>query len=276
MSDFDTPSFFYGIILIIGLYMIYGIYKCCKGNRVGKTATNNVRQSWHRTRGRKLFTMIDDEQKGSVISMITKDTSETSPFSSEVFKRFQTFFRQCGNTDDIDIVIHTSGGNANMALAMAEIIHSHPGNVRCYIPNYAMSAGTIIALACNEVILGRNAFIGPIDVQISQNIMMGTASYPALARLTREKPAERIEDVTFLSCYSGETYTQNFRRLYERILLKNYTQDEVGHVLDYLSMGDKPHGFMISCRTARENGIKLSEQEIPAEVYAMIPVIQTV
>jgi hypothetical protein len=39
-------------------------------------------------------------------------------------------------------------------------------NIRAIVPQLAMSAGTMIALACNEIVMGKHSSIGPIDPQL--------------------------------------------------------------------------------------------------------------
>jgi len=51
----------------------------------------------------------------------------------------------------IDIVLHTPGGLVLAALQIARALREHPGKVTAYVPHYAMSGGTLICLAANEI-----------------------------------------------------------------------------------------------------------------------------
>src|SRR3977135_1231194 len=82
-------------------------------------------------------------------------------------------------TDDdipIDIILHTPGGLVLAALQIAHAIREHKSKVTVFVPHYAMSGGTLIALAANEIVMSKHAVLGPIDPQLGQ--------WPA-ARLTR-------------------------------------------------------------------------------------------
>src|ERR1700720_1567184 len=69
----------------------------------------------------------------------------------------------------IDIVLHTPGGLVLAALQIARALREHPGKVTAYVPHYAMSGGTLICLAANEIVLSSHAVMGPIDPQLGES-----------------------------------------------------------------------------------------------------------
>src|SRR5690242_5774054 len=74
-------------------------------------------------------------------------------------------------TDDdvpLDIVLHTPGGLVLAALQIARAISLHKGRVTVFVPHYAMSGGTLIALAANEIVMSNHAVLGPIDPQLGE------------------------------------------------------------------------------------------------------------
>jgi Serine dehydrogenase proteinase len=54
----------------------------------------------------------------------------------------------------IDLVIHTPGGLVLAAMQIARAVEAHKAKVTVYVPVYAMSGGTLIALAADEIVLG--------------------------------------------------------------------------------------------------------------------------
>ena len=54
----------------------------------------------------------------------------------------------------IDFVIHTPGGLVLAAMQIARAVEAHKAKVTVYVPVYAMSGGTLIALAADEIVLG--------------------------------------------------------------------------------------------------------------------------
>lgn len=67
----------------------------------------------------------------------------------------------------LDIILHTPGGGI---AATEQIVHylrsAFDSNIRCIVPQLAMSAGTMIACATKEIIMGRQSCLGPIDPQL--------------------------------------------------------------------------------------------------------------
>jgi ClpP class serine protease len=57
----------------------------------------------------------------------------------------------------VDIVLHTPGGLVLAALQIARAIHKRPGKVTAFVPHYAMSGGTLIALAAKEIVMSEDA-----------------------------------------------------------------------------------------------------------------------
>ena len=72
------------------------------------------------------------------------------------------------NFDELDVVLHTNGGHIESAFNIAKLIRLHAKKVNMMIPAYAKSAGTLISLAGNKIIMGSIAELGPLDVQIKE------------------------------------------------------------------------------------------------------------
>lgn len=66
----------------------------------------------------------------------------------------------------LDLILHTPGGNTAATESIVHYLKSIFGkDVRAFIPQMAMSAGTMIALSCKEIVMGKQSNIGPIDPQ---------------------------------------------------------------------------------------------------------------
>ncbi|WP_457611857.1 SDH family Clp fold serine proteinase, partial [Methanocaldococcus sp.] len=68
----------------------------------------------------------------------------------------------------IDLIIHTPGGLVLAATQIAKALKNHPAETRVIVPHYAMSGGTLIALAADKIIMDKNAVLGPVDPQLGQ------------------------------------------------------------------------------------------------------------
>ena len=92
----------------------------------------------------------------------------------------------------IDIILHTPGG---LVLATEQIAHAllrRKGKVTVFIPHYAMSGGTMISIAADEIVMDENAVLGPVDPQLGQ--------YPAISILNvlKDKDRNKIDDETLI------------------------------------------------------------------------------
>ncbi len=83
--------------------------------------------------------------------------------------------------DKLDLILHTGGGSAEATDAIVTYLRQKFNHIRIIIPQAAMSAGTMFALAADEIIMGRHSFIGPIDPQFILNTPVGIQAIPAHA-----------------------------------------------------------------------------------------------
>ena len=75
-------------------------------------------------------------------------------------------------TDDdvpLDMVLHTPGGLVLAALQIAQAIRDHKSKVTVFVPHYAMSGGTLIALAADQIVMCQHSVLGPIDPQLGDS-----------------------------------------------------------------------------------------------------------
>jgi ClpP class serine protease len=86
--------------------------------------------------------------------------------------------------------VHTPGGLVLAAMQIARAVEAHKAKVTAYVPVYAMSGGTLIALAADEIVLGEFSVLGPIDPQI--------AGLPAASKARDSKPVESVFDLTLV------------------------------------------------------------------------------
>lgn len=79
-----------------------------------------------------------------------------------------------GKAENLDLLIHTFGGSGDTAEKIVEMCRNHcSGEFRVIIPNMAKSAGTLIALGADKIVMGHCSEVGPTDPQI--RISVGNA-----------------------------------------------------------------------------------------------------
>ncbi len=77
-----------------------------------------------------------------------------------------TVIHKLDRSKGLDLILHTPGGETAATESIVDYLHSMFGNdIRAFIPQIAMSAGTMIACACKEIWMGKQSSLGPIDPQ---------------------------------------------------------------------------------------------------------------
>lgn len=67
---------------------------------------------------------------------------------------------------ELDLIIHSPGGSAEAVDSIVKYLRTKYTHIRAFVPLAAMSAGTMLALSCDEIVMGKHSQIGPIDPQI--------------------------------------------------------------------------------------------------------------
>lgn len=88
------------------------------------------------------------------------DYSDILPFSDQLSNL---------TSNDIDIIIETPGGIAEVVEDLVKLIRSKHEHVGVIVPGMSKSAGTIFAMAADEILMGESSALGPIDAQILSN-----------------------------------------------------------------------------------------------------------
>ncbi len=163
----------------------------------------------------------------------------------------------------IDLVLHTPGGLVLASLQIARAIARHPGKVTAIIPHYAMSGGTLIALAADEIVMSEHAVMGPVDPQIG--------SYPAasILRAVGRKPANEVDDETLIFADQAEMALRQLREAVSELLSERMPHERCEALAAQLSEGRYTHDYAITVDQAREMGLNVST-DIPASVIDLM------
>jgi len=103
---------------------------------------------------------------------------------------------------DLDLILHSPGGSPEVAEAIVSYLRSRFSHIRVIVPNFAMSAATMIACAADEIVLGKHSFLGPTDPQILIPTGLGARWIAAQAVLDQfDKAQEESSDPEKLSAW---------------------------------------------------------------------------
>jgi ClpP class serine protease len=169
-------------------------------------------------------------------------------------------------TDDdvpVDLVLHTPGGLVLAALQIAHAVRAHKAKVTVFVPHYAMSGGTLIALAADEIVMCEHSVLGPIDPQLGQ--------LPAvsLLKVVERKPIERIDDQTLVQADVAGKAIAQVKQAAKDLLERHLPEDKAEALADKLSIGTWTHDYPIFATVAKELGLPVST-EMPKEVIELM------
>ncbi len=163
----------------------------------------------------------------------------------------------------VDIVLHTPGGLVLAALQIARAVKDHKGKVTAFVPHYAMSGGTLIALAADEIVMDRHAVLGPVDPQ------MGTSPAASLIKVVKSKPIEKVEDKSIVMADIAEKALRQMKRNVTELLEDNMGREKAAELAELLSQGTWTHDHPISWNEAKEMGLPI-RTDMPREFYELM------
>ena len=169
-------------------------------------------------------------------------------------------------TDDqtpIDLVLHTPGGLVLASEQIAYALKRHRGKVTVIVPHYAMSGGTLLALAADEILMDPAAVLGPVDPQL------GDMPAASLVRVVEKKPIERLDDRTLILADVAEKAVRHMKQVVRELVSDRRGQEGADSLAEELAGGHYTHDDPITVDEARQLGLPV-ETGIPEEVYELM------
>ena len=229
-----------------------------------------IRQRMLEASRKRLLHKIEQIRNSRVIALIHRQ--ETISFLGFPLTRYidiqdsEDVLRAIKLTDPevpIDLILHTPGGLVLAAEQIAYALCKHKAKVTVFVPHYAMSGGTLIALAADEIVMDENAVLGPVDPQIGQ--------HPAASILTvldRKDPNE-IDDQTLILADVAQKAIGQVKDTVTKILSNRMPTDKAEAIAEALATGRWTHDYPITVSEAQELGLPVST-EMPTEVYQLM------
>ena len=148
-------------------------------------------------------------------------------------------------------------------MQIARAVEAHKAKVTVYVPVYAMSGGTLIALAADEIVLGEFSALGPIDPQI--------AGLPAasIVKARESKPIEGVFDLTLVLADVAEKALAQVKRGAVELLTPRMEQAAAEALADKLAGGHWTHDYALTASEACALGLPV-KVGMPQEVLALM------
>lgn len=217
-----------------------------------------------RKRGSRLITLIHRQETMSLLGIPISRYIDIED-SEQVLRAI----RLTADDVPIDIVLHTPGGLVLAAEQIACALSRHKAKVTVFVPHYAMSGGTLIALAADEIVMDPNGVLGPVDPQLQ--MPQGGGYVPAvsvLAALEVDNP-NRDDQTLIMGDMARKAIQQVHNTVYTLLRNNGMEEEKAQQIAKKLSEGCWTHDYPISADEAREMGLPVSE-DMPKEIYALM------
>ncbi len=221
-----------------------------------------------------LLQKLESERGSRAIALIHRQ--ESMSFLGIPFLRYididdsEDVLRAIRMTPDdmpLDIILHTPGGLVIAAEQIAMALCRHPAKVTVFVPHYALSGGTLIALAADEIIMDEDAVLGPLDPQLGQ--------YPAASvlRVVEKKNVNELDDQTLILADVAEKAIRQVQGFVKKLLMRKMDEKRAEEVAQALTEGRWTHDYPISLEEAQQLGlpVKAGIPETIHELMALYP-----
>ena len=163
----------------------------------------------------------------------------------------------------VDLVLHTPGGLVLAALQIAKAVREHKAKVTVFVPHYAMSGGTLIALAADEIVMCEHSVLGPIDPQL------GESPAASLIKVVGEKPIAKIDDKTLVLADVGRKAIAQVRQAASELMTRRLSAEQATALAEKLTCGTWTHDYPIWASTAKSLGLSISTN-MPNDVLQLL------
>ncbi|OKH26171.1 hypothetical protein NIES593_03625 [Hydrococcus rivularis NIES-593] len=168
----------------------------------------------------------------------------------------------------IDLILHTPGGLVLATEQIARALIRHPAKVTVFVPHYAMSGGTMLALAADEIVMDANAVLGPVDPQL------GNMAAASILSVIDKKPIDKIDDETLMMADLAQKAINQVQR-FVRTLLKDeipsqkIAPENIEKIVDALTSGRITHDCPITVEEASSLGLPVTVS-LPKSIYDLM------
>jgi ClpP class serine protease len=168
----------------------------------------------------------------------------------------------------IDLIIHTPGGIALAATQIAFALKAHKGKTTVMVPHYAMSGGTLIALAADEILMDAHAVLGPVDPQIGTST--GSFAASSILKVVEKKEPKDTDDETMYLAEEARKAIGQMKDTVRQLIDDKYPPDRVEAIISDLVTGKYTHDFPITSETVCSLLGQCAYPELPLEVYTLM------
>jgi ClpP class serine protease len=164
----------------------------------------------------------------------------------------------------IDLIVHTPGGLVLAAEQIAHALLRHQAPVTIFVPHYAMSGGTMLALACDQIVMDPNAVLGPVDPQL------GPFPAASILEAVAQKPVGQLSDQTLIMADLARKALAQVRGAVVAVLTTGgMDRGQAEALAETLATGTVTHDYPITFERAKALGLPVSD-DFPKGVHDLM------
>lgn len=168
----------------------------------------------------------------------------------------------------IDLILHTPGGLVLATEQIARALIRHRAKVTVFVPHYAMSGGTMLALAADEIVMDANAVLGPVDPQL------GNMAAASILKVVEQKPIAEVDDQTVIMADLSRKAIAQVQRFVRTLLKDTIPQQKIApenieKIVEALTTGQVTHDYPITVEEATELGLPITVG-LPPAIYNLM------
>lgn len=227
--------------IYIILFIFYFYYIHFDKYNINLNLYNKIRE-YEKKKNRKIIIIIDEEWKDKDIKIDDK-LSNNIVFLNDNIK-FMEIISNIEDNKDLDIIINSLGGDISSSDSIVNILLTYKGLVNTYIPFYAMSAGSLIALCGNKIYMDSYSQLGPVDPQvcISLDDNSNEEYVPAKTLIDMNKEGYlNNNNNLIINYYDGKLLYDDGIRTVKNILFNKYKRHVIKKITNEFCSGKYPH-----------------------------------
>lgn len=247
----SLSSLFWFIFLVLALLPMYRQH-CLEIKRI------RLIRKLEKKRGTRVITLIHRQESLSFFGI---------PISRHInVEDSEAILRAIRFTPDdmpIDLVVHTPGGLVLASEQIARALKGHKAKVTVFVPHYAMSGGTMIALAADEIVMDENAVLGPVDPQL------GNLSAASIIETVRLKGPSLASDQTLMLANIATKAMRQVEDFIYILLHSKLPDEKAKKIANLLTRGYWTHDYPLTCEKLIALGLNIT-QGLPDKIYYLM------
>ncbi|MCE4600451.1 MAG: ATP-dependent Clp protease proteolytic subunit [Desulfurococcales archaeon] len=251
------------IWMLFWLLFLFSLVSPLLSMRRLQAARLAVIRNMERKYGWRVITMIHREERISFLGVPIRRFIDIDD-SEAVLRAIRT----TPPDRTIALVLHTPGGLVLAASQIARALKRHKGKKIVIVPHYAMSGGTLIALAADEILMDPNAVLGPLDPQLAAGPSGPVAPAPSIVKVAELKGKE-ASDNTLIMADVARKAIDEMQEVIVELLEDRMGSEKARELAELLTSGKWTHDYPITYEKAKELGLPVKD-EVPIEVYQLM------